>query len=111
MLNPEQQRAVLKAINRCPKPATTLRIWNAAISSLRYDTGEIAASSEALAEFAEVPAKEARRALAELVKLGALLRPSRGKYAINPNVGWAGSLQRRADAAAETKPVLTLVTS
>ena len=110
MLNPEQHRAVLKAINGCPKPATTLRVWNAAISCVSYDTGAIAASSEALAGYAEVPAKEARRALAELVKLGALLRPARGRYAINPNVGWAGDLQQRARAAMTARPVLTVVT-
>src|SRR5215217_8244788 len=37
MLNPEQQRLVLRAINRGEKPALTLRIWLAAISHIRYD--------------------------------------------------------------------------
>src|SRR4051794_18989547 len=43
MLNPDQQRLVLRAINRGEKPALTLRVWHAAISHLRYDTGEIMA--------------------------------------------------------------------
>src|SRR4051812_33818505 len=43
MLNPDQRRLVLKAINRGPRPLTTLKVWNAAISHIRYDTGEIMA--------------------------------------------------------------------
>jgi len=43
MLNPEQQRLVLRAINHGEKSLITLRVWNAAISHFRYDIGEIMA--------------------------------------------------------------------
>jgi hypothetical protein len=109
MLSREQCIAVLKAINRCPRPASTLRVWTACISAVDYDTGAIAASANELAEFAEVPASEARRSLAELARIGALLRLSRGRYAINPHVAWAGSEDRRETAAGSTRPVLQLV--
>src|SRR5689334_22897318 len=49
MLNPEQQRMVLKAINKSDRPLLTFRVWNAAISHLRYDTGEIMAGRDRLA--------------------------------------------------------------
>ena len=60
-------------------------------------------------EIAEVPAAEARRALATLVNLGALLRTSRGRYRINPHVGWSGSQLNREALAGSTRPVLELV--
>jgi hypothetical protein len=62
MLNPEQQRLVLRAINRGEKPSLTLRIWNAAISHIRYDTGEIMAGRKRLAEDADTTPEEASRA-------------------------------------------------
>lgn len=109
MISSEQQKAVLRAINHSPKPATTLRIWNAAITAVEYDTGAIAASSAELADIAEVPQAEARRALTTLADLGALLRVSRGRYRINPHVAWAGSQVGREALAAQSRPVLQLV--
>jgi hypothetical protein len=111
MTNREQLIAVLKAINRTPKPATTLRIWHAAIAAIDFDTGMIAASAPELAGMAEVPPAEARRCLAVLAGLGALQRTARGRYRINPHVGWSGSQANREALASSTRPVLTLVPS
>jgi hypothetical protein len=108
MLNPDQQRAVLKAINRGEKPALTLRVWNAAISHIRYDTGEIMAGRERLAEDADTTPEEASRALNQLAEIGALLKLRRGRYAINPHVGWSGSLLKRQEAAKDA-PELRLI--
>ena len=99
MLNPDQQRLVLKAINNGPRPLTTLKVWNAAISHVRYDTGEIMAGRERLAEDADIVPEEASRALTQLVEIGALLKLRRGRYAINPHVGWSGSLVKRQESA------------
>jgi len=66
MLNPDQQRLVLKAINRGPRPLTTLKVWNAAISHIRYDTGEIMAGRARLAEDADITPDEVSRALNRL---------------------------------------------
>src|SRR4051794_14450184 len=63
MLNPDQQRLVLKAINNGPRPLTTLKVWNAAISHVRYDTGEIMAGRGRLAEDAETTPEHASHAL------------------------------------------------
>src|SRR4051812_27004586 len=99
MLNPEQQRLVLRAITRGEKPNLTLRIWNAAISHIRYDTGEIMAGRERLAQDADTNPDETSRALSRLTQIGALIRLKPGRYAINPHVGWQGSLIKRDDAA------------
>jgi len=107
MLNPEQQRLVLRAINRGEKPALTFRVWLAAISHIRYDTGEIMASRKRLAEDAETTPQETSRALTRLTQIGALLQLRPGRYAINPHVGWSGSLRKREHSAKNT-PVLVV---
>jgi hypothetical protein len=105
MLSPDQQRLVLKAIDKGPRPLVTLKVWNAAISHIRYDTGEIMAGRERLAQDADVDVTEASRALNRLTEIGALLRLRRGRYAINPHVGWTGSLVKRQEAAKAAAPV------
>jgi hypothetical protein len=105
MLNPDQQRIVLDAIVSGPRPLVTLKVWNAAISHIRYDTGEIMASRQRLARDAKISAPEASRALSRLAEIGALLKLRRGRYAINPNAGWSGSLAQRQEAAKDVPPV------
>jgi hypothetical protein len=108
MLNPDQQRLVLKAINRGEKPALTLRVWNAAISHIRYDTEhkEIMASCRRLADDADTNPKEVYRAMSRLTEIGAVLKLRPGRYAINPHVGWSGDLVKRQEAAKHVQPVL-----
>jgi len=108
MLNPEQQRLVLRAINQGEKPNVTLRVWIAAISHIRYDTGEIMARRKRLAEDADTTPEETSRALTQLTEIGALLKLKHGHYAINPHVGWQGSLLKREQNAKNTP---TLVVS
>jgi len=104
MLNPDQQRLVLKAINAGDKPALTMRVWLAAISHIRYDTGEIMAGRERLAEDAETTPDEVSRALNRLFEIGALLKLRPGCYEINPHVGWTGDLMKRQAAAKDESP-------
>jgi DNA-binding transcriptional ArsR family regulator len=99
MLNPDQQRLVLKAIGDGPRPLVTLKVWNAAISHIRYDTGEIMAGRERLAQDVDVTPEHVSRALSRLTEIGALLKLRPGRYAINPHVGWTGSLVKRQEAA------------
>jgi len=108
MLNPEQQRIVLKAIDDSSRPLATLKVWNAAISHIRYDSGEIMANCKRLAEDAGLSPEHASRALSYLVEIGALLKLRRGRYAINPHVGWTGSLVKRQEAA-KTAPALRVI--
>jgi len=105
MLNPDQQRLVLKAISNGPRPLTTLKVWNAAISHIRYDTGEIMAGRERLAEDTETTPEHVSHALSRLVEIGVLVRVRRGRYAVNPHVGWAGSSVKRQEAAKDVPPV------
>jgi hypothetical protein len=105
MLNPDQQRLVLKAINNGPRPLTTLKVWNAAISHIRYDTGEIMAGRKRLAEDTETTPEHVSHALIRLFEIGALTRLRRGRYAINPHVGWAGSSLKRQEAAKAVPPI------
>lgn len=99
MLNPDQQRYVLKAIHASARPFNTLLVWNACISRLHYDTGEIMASRTQLAEDAQTTVQEVSRALSKLAEIGALVKLERARYAINPYVGWMGSLAKRQEAA------------
>ena len=106
MLNPTQQRLVLKAIKASPRPLATMAIWQAAISFIAYDRdGEIMADRETLAEAAGIRPQETTKALSQLVEIGALLKLRRGRYAINPHVGWSGSVLKREQQAAVNKPV------
>jgi hypothetical protein len=108
MLNPDQQRLVLKAIDDGPRPLVTLKVWHVAISHLRYDTGEIMAGRKRLAQDAGIDPDEASRALSRLTEIGAVLKLRPGRYAINPNVGWSGSLLKRQEAAKDA-PELRLI--
>src|SRR3954451_15148153 len=86
----------------------TMRVWLAVISHIRYDTGEIMASRGRLAEDAETTPDEASRALSRLLEIGALLKLRRGRYAINPHVGWTGDLVKRQEAA-KNVPLVRLI--
>jgi DNA-binding transcriptional ArsR family regulator len=105
MLSPEQLRTVLKLINASEKPAITLRVWTALVSHVRLDSGEIMAGRARLAEDAETTPQEVSRALGRLADMGALTRLRPGRYAINPHVGWAGSLAKRETAAKDVPPL------
>jgi len=100
MLGEQEATAALDRILSGPKPLTTIRVWHAIVFSTDWDTGEIVAGAEALAEKARVPPAEVRRALPAMVKLGVLERRSRGRYAVNPNMAWKGSMTARDRAAA-----------
>ena len=110
MLNPEQQRMVLRAINASDRPNPTKGTWLAAISYLDYDTGEIMADRHQLAEDAGIHHSEVSRALNVLADIGALIRIKPGRYKINPHVGWTGDLHKRSEAAKDA-PQLQLVDS
>jgi hypothetical protein len=106
MLNPDQQRAVLKAIGAGPRPNETLRAWLACISFIAYDRdGEIMARRTQIAEAADLTPQNASTALSRLVDIGVLLRVGRGRYAVNPHVAWSGPLHKRDIAAKEQMPV------
>jgi hypothetical protein len=105
MLNPEQQRLVLKAIANGPRPLATLRVWSAVILHIRRDTGEITGGSRELTEDAGVTDNEIYRALNRLTAVGALLKLEPGRYVINPHVGWVGDLAKRQEAAKDVPPV------
>ncbi|KAF0138746.1 MAG: hypothetical protein FD153_1136 [Rhodospirillaceae bacterium] len=110
-ISPEQFRYVTKVIQDMARPDQTLRIWIAAITYMRMDTGEILATREQLAEDANTTINEVSRTMTELVKIGAIVRQRRGRkvvYSINPNVGWNGGEGSR-QAAARKAPALRLV--
>ena len=111
MLNPDQQRTVIKAINEGPRPHTTLMIWASVISFVAYNSdGEIMASREQIAEAANVSPENTTRALSRLVEIGVLTRIARGRYKVNPYVAWSGPLHKRELAAKDSKPVLVAMT-
>src|SRR3712207_156880 len=95
MLSREHSRVILKRILNGSRPATTLAVWEAARSYAEWNTGNIAATVQQLAEAAETSPGEIYRALSHLVELGALVRTAQGRYALNPAVAWSGTLVNR----------------
>ncbi len=106
MLNPDQQRAVLKAIMGGPRPLQTMAAWNACISFIAYDRdGEIMAGRSQVAEAANLSPQNTSTAMTRLVELGVLVRIGHGRFKVNPHVAWAGPLHKRDLAAKEQRPV------
>jgi hypothetical protein len=104
MLSREQSRAILKRIVEGRRPGVTLAVWEAARSYAEWNTGRIDAPMQVLAEAAGTTPTEVCRALSYLVELGALIRTARGRYALNPEVAWSGSLVSR-EQVLELSPV------
>ena len=67
MISPEQFRFVTKATKSAVRPDVTLRVWNAAVTYMRQDTGEIMASREQLAADAETPINNVSTAMSCLL--------------------------------------------
>ena len=112
-ISPMQFKYVVQAIRDCPKPATTLSVWNAAIVYLRQDTGEVLATRKLLSQDVGITLNEVSRAMTALTAIGAILKSHRGRhvvYSINPNVGWNGGEGTRQTAAKEA-PLLRLVSN
>jgi len=110
-ISPDQFKYVIEAIHNCPKPATTLAVWSAALPCMRQDTGEVMATREQLAFAAHTLSRHVSTAMTTLTDIGAIVKHRRGKhvvYSINPAIGWNGSESRR-QVAAKKAPVLKLV--
>ena len=107
----EAFRHVIKAIHATRNVATTLSVWNAALTYMRWDTGEIVSSREQLADDACTNSVEVSRAMSTLIKIGAVVRRRRGQrvvYFVNGSIAWHGSEGSR-QAAVKEAPVLRLV--
>lgn len=112
-ISPTQFQHVIKAIRDCPKPATTLAVWNAVLPYMHQDTGIVLTTRIKLAEDAGVSLNEVSRAMTALTKIGAILKTRHGQrvvYSINPNVGWNGGEGTR-QAAVKKAPLLRLVSN
>ena len=78
---------------------------------LRWDTGEIMATRDRIADDAQTLPCHISTAMTDLERIGAIIRQRRGKrtvYFMNGNVAWAGS-ERTRQAAVKGAPVLRLV--
>ena len=112
MISPDQVRLVMRLIQeRVQRPDTTHRVFIAALTHVRMDTGEIMADRPTLAADALTTPAEVSRAFCALTELGVLIRHRRRRtpvYFINPTIGWAGSEANR-QAAVHTAPQLKVV--
>jgi predicted transcriptional regulator of viral defense system len=99
MLSREQSRVILKRIVEGVRPGVTLAVWNASLTYAEWNTGNIPAPVQTIAAAAGTTPTEVYRALSHLVELGALIRTARGRYAVNPDVAWSGTLVMREEAA------------
>jgi hypothetical protein len=104
MVSRERGREILRTIVSGPRPGVTLSVWEAVRLRAQWNTGLIEATVPQLAEDAGTVPNEAYRALSRLVEIGALVRVGRGRYALNPDVAWSGSLGGREQAASELTP-------
>ena len=104
MLSREQSRLILGRIMECQRPLKTLAVWEAVRSYTEWNTGQINVPTHTLAAAAHTTTNEVSRALSQLVELGALVRLGRGRYALNPDVAWSGTLVGREQAASELTP-------
>jgi CRP-like cAMP-binding protein len=105
MLNREQAREIACRIAIGPRPKTTLVVWFVALSYAAHGTGEIEVTRQELATKLGTSEREVSRALSRLVKLGAFVRTSRGRYMVHPAVAWVGPLPAREAAARKLTPV------
>lgn len=112
-ISPEQWRFVMQATLHSKRPDLTFRVWNAAVTHMQMDSGEITASRQQLAKDVGTNPDEVSRAMSELAKIGAVVKHRRGQqviYVVNSNVGWNGDEGSRQVAAKEA-PKLRLVVS
>ena len=113
MINNEQFLYVSQKIIDCRNVATTFAVWNVAITCIRQDTGEILATRAQLAEQTRTHPNQVTNAMADLTKIGAIIKEKRGRnvvYKINPHVAWNGGEGARR-AAGQAAPRLRLVSS
>ena len=111
MITNDQFRYVSKEIQKCRNVATTYAVWNAAVTYVRQDTGEILASREQLAKDADTLVRHVSTAMTDLEKIGAVIKSKRGRnvvYNVNPHVAWNGGEGSRI-AASKGAPKLRLV--
>ena len=105
MISPEQFRFVMNATADTTLPDLSWKVFTAAVTYIRQDTGEIMADREQLAKDARTLPRHVSTAMTDLVKIGAIVRLRRGRrmaYFVNPNVGWNGGEGARQEAAKET---------
>lgn len=106
MMNPDQQRLVLRAIDDGLKPHTTLKVWQAVISFIAYDRdGEIMAARAQLADAANVALPDVSMAMKRLIDIGAVIRIRPGRFKVNSHVAWSGPLHKRDIAAKDCQPI------
>jgi hypothetical protein len=105
MVSRTEARDVLYRIVGGPRPKATLAVWVVAMTYAMPKTGVIEATREQMATVARVDVAEVSRALARLATMGALVRLSRGRYMVNPNVAWSSSLDDRKAAARKLEVV------
>jgi predicted transcriptional regulator of viral defense system len=104
-INPDQNLLLIDAIIRCPRPKTTMFVWAHLIGCIHPDTGEITENAAQFADELKISKTEVSRALSTLAEIGALIRVERGRYMINPHVGWQGDLRKREIAARDIPPL------
>jgi hypothetical protein len=106
LLSPAQNKFVVREIKaRSRQPMLTATVWAEILDSFDFETCEILARPGEIARAVEVHETNARRAFAELARIGAISvkREGRGaRYFVNPRVGscLAGAERDAAQASA-----------
>src|SRR3954451_1477388 len=84
MISHQRGLEILETIAHGERSGVTAKVWIAAQLRAQWNTGDVRATVAELAGHAGTVPSEAYRALSRLVETGALVRTSRGRYAINP---------------------------
>lgn len=112
MLSPAQNRLVVRWINaNAKRPRVSAALWAEFFCHMRTDTGEICMSRAEMADAVGVQPRTVSEALAELQKMGAVIRHQEGRevrWFMNPRVGThlTGVAREEAQRAA---PLLELI--
>ena len=104
----------IRGLPREDRPQDVRLVLDKALTSMRWDTGEVMLSRDALAEKAGIPVDRVSRAMSVLAREGVIERSTvrepnkrgRGsvKYFINSHVGFRGSREAQAELRALTEP-------
>lgn len=113
MLSPMQNRAVLRWINQhALRPRLSVALWAEFFCHMRTDTGEIVMDRKAMMEAAEASSSHVSHALAELVRIGALIRHREGRdvrWFMNPSIGTCLTGVAREKAQREAPTLLSVI--
>lgn len=109
MVNVEHHHAIVSYLfENAKRPKVSVKLWSLLFTVTNHATGRVIATQAEMAEALGVRVQEVSEAMAELVKLNAVMRERHGRsvsYTINPNVATSLAGPQRAVAQQQAGPL------